>query len=61
MSPTSSRKSGHVGSLEGAALFSRRIGRARGNSPAAIAKEFGLDMILRDGGAVEFDEDAVLA
>ena len=46
-----------VGALEGAAFF----GGAAGDGAVAIAEEFGFDVVLGDGGAVEFDERAILA
>src|SRR5579859_6654215 len=46
-----------IGTFEGAALF----GRAAGLRAVAIAEELGLNVIFRDGGAVELDEDAVAA
>ncbi len=49
-----------VGSLEGAAFLGGLVGAAGARS-VAIAEEFGFDVVLGDGGAVEFDEDAVAA
>ena len=50
-----------VGALEGAALFGRACRRGAGDGAVAVAEEFGFDVVFGDGGAVEFDEDAVLA
>jgi hypothetical protein len=62
MSPTSSRKSVPPSARSKVPRFSAGApapGRRAG--AAAIAEELGLDVVLGDGGAVELDEDAVLA
>ena len=47
--------------LEGAALFRGRTRRASSHGTATIAEELGLDVVFGDGGAVQLDEDAILA
>ena len=49
-----------IGALEGAALFGWLAG-STGTGAVAIAKELGLDEVFGDGGAVEFDKDAIAA
>ena len=41
--------------------FSAGVPAGRRHGSAAVAEEFGLDVVLGDGGAVELDEDAILA
>jgi hypothetical protein len=49
-----------MSAFEGAPLFCRLIRSAR-TCTMAISEEFALDEVLRNGGAVQFDEDAVSA
>src|SRR5215831_1326117 len=46
-----------IGTFQGSALF-RRATRLRA---VPIAEEFGLDVIFGNGGAIEFDENAIAA
>ncbi len=62
MSPTSSRKRVPPSARSKVPRFSVGVPAGpRRHGSVAVAEEFGFDVVFGDGGAVEFDEDAILA